>query len=89
MVYMAEHDEALRSTQRNIPDLMQAIALEQTAMAKLIAAETDKFSGLAGTLSNVEDLHRHGDHVRELLKLIIKKEILIEFHLDWIREMVH
>ena len=85
---MSEHNDAATSTQRNIPELMQAIALEQTAMAKLISAETEKFAGLTGTLSNVEDLHRHGDHIRELLKLIIKKEILIEFHLDWIRDMV-
>lgn len=85
---MSENNDAATSTQRNIPELMQAIALEQTAMAKLISAETEKFAGLTGTLSNVEDLHRHGDHIRELLKLIIKKEILIEFHLDWIRDMV-
>lgn len=85
---MAEHHEALVSTQTKLADLVQAIALEQTAIAQLIAAETEKFSGLAGTLSNVDDVHHHGDHIRELLKLIIKKEILIEFHLDWIRDMM-
>lgn len=46
---MAEHHEALASPQTKIADLMQAIALEQTAMAHSLRQRLRRnFQGLRG-----------------------------------------
>ncbi|QGG48560.1 hypothetical protein [Heliorestis convoluta] len=85
-------DKSERTLEEAKADIIAAIAIEQVALAHIINAEGEKIQKVLGTLDsttggiaepitigNLIDLDKS---VAEMLKVIIKKEMLLQFKLE-------
>lgn len=75
-----------------IPLLLSSIALEEIALAHIMNAEAEKIQFVLGTLDTenvlspatitISDLLTINDSVSQMLKDVIKKEMLLQFKLE-------
>lgn len=77
-----------RTLEGAISDIIESIALEEAALAHLINAEAEKVQLVAG-MENItpEQLVSFQQSVTNVLKTIIKKEMLLQFKLDSVLEL--
>lgn len=75
-----------RTQEEALTDLLESIALEETALAHILNAEGEKIQAIAEFFSlgeiTADELLELQDSVRKTLRLPIKKEILLQFKLE-------
>lgn len=71
-----------RTQEQAITDLLESIALEETALAALVHAEAEKIQDLAENQVNADDTIAIQETVRRILAGVIKKEMLLQFKLE-------
>lgn len=72
-------------------DLLESIALEETALANLMNAEARKICEAVKKFERcefeLEELIALNDSAKDLMKNVIKKEMLLEFKLEEVKEL--
>ena len=78
-----------RKTQEEaLVDLMESIALEETAIANLLNAETEKVKEINLEKENLRDVIDFQNTVHKIAKILIKYQILLQFKLEIVEKMI-
>lgn len=74
--------------EKALTNLLESIALEETALAHILNAEGEKIQKINEKICNLEpaDIIKLQESVRKTLRLPIKKEILLQFKLEDVLE---
>ena len=79
-----------RDQEESLTDLLESIALEETALAHLINAEAEKLQAIVCLLKqdkvNLNEVLQMQKKVAKMLQTSIKKEILLQFKLESVLE---
>jgi len=83
---MSEPQIPDRTQQEALVDLLESIALEETALAHILNAEGEKIQAVAGQLAeqliNPEEAIEQQDAISKTLRMPIKKQMLLQFKLE-------
>ena len=83
---MSEPQIPDRTQQEALVDLLESIALEETALAHILNAEGEKIQAVAGQLAeqliSPEEAIEQQDAISKTLRMPIKKQMLLQFKLE-------
>ncbi|WP_459841599.1 hypothetical protein [Halanaerocella petrolearia] len=79
-----------REQEESLTDLLESIALEETALAHFMNAEAEKIQAVATMMEeediDMEDVLEFQDSISKSMRTPIKKEILLQFKLEDVLE---
>jgi hypothetical protein len=77
-----------KTLEEALVDLLESIALEETAIANLLNAETEKIKAINLEKENLQDVIKFQDNVHKLAKTLLKYQILLQFKLEIVENII-
>ncbi|MGB9840030.1 hypothetical protein [Thermovenabulum sp.] len=77
-----------RDFEESVIDILESIALEEAALAHILNAEGEKIQKVTEKVSNPGDLIKLQKSVKEILQMIIKKEMLLQFKFEKVVDLL-
>lgn len=77
-----------KTLEEALVDLLESIALEETAIANMLNAETEKIKAINLEKETLQDVIKFQDTVHKLAKTLIKYQILLQFKLEIVENTI-
>ncbi|MGB9812096.1 MAG: hypothetical protein ACPLRZ_02005 [Thermovenabulum sp.] len=72
----------------SLSDVIQSIALEEAALAHILNAEGEKIQKVVEIASDTEEIIKIQESVVDVLQAVIKKEMLLQFKLEKVADLI-